>query len=361
MVRSWRWLVVASGALALAVTPALVAAVPTSTNHLTAAALLQQVKSSSGHAYSGYAESTGGLGLPVTRQFSSVADLFGGTTQMRVWWRSTRDWRLDTITLAGETDLHTSRLGSWTWDYESNAASYLPPVVDPEVRLPIAADLVPANLGRRLLSRATDNEVTRLATRRIAGHSVPGIELRPTDRTSTIDRVDVWAEPNTGLALRVDVFGKGDLNSTLSTSFLDFSLITPKPAETAFLLPTGASIRTDTRPDFAAAIDRLGRGIPPPTLAGMPRTPLEQGGSVGVYGRGVATFAAVPLPERTLSSLRTQLLATPGVVIAEDGTSVNVGPVTLFLSQRGTDGISWLLTGTVTLDALRAAARELRQ
>jgi hypothetical protein len=361
MVRSWRWLVVASGVLALAVTPALVAALPTSTNHLTPAALLQQVKSSSGHAYSGYAESTGGLGLPVTRQFSSVADLFGGTTQMRVWWRSTRDWRLDTITLAGETDVHTNRLGSWTWDYESNAASYLEPVVDPEVRLPIAADLVPANLGRRLLSQATDREITRLPSRRIAGRSAPGIELRPADPLSTIDRVDVWAEPSTGLALRVDVFGKGDRNSTLSTSFLDFSISTPQPADTAFLLPSGAAARTDTRPDFAAAIDRLGRGAPPETLAGMPRTPLLQGGSVGVYGRGVTTFAAVPLPERTLSSLRTQLLATPGVVIAEDGTSVNVGPITLFLSQRGTDGISWLLTGTVTLDALRAAARELRQ
>jgi hypothetical protein len=352
---------VASGVLVLAVTPALVAALPTSANHLSATALLQQIKSSSSHAYSGYAESTGGLGLPVTRQFSSVADLFGGTTQMRVWWRGTTDWRLDTITLAGETDVRTDRLGSWTWDYESNAASYFEPVVDAEVRLPSAADLVPANLGRRLLSQATDSEVTRLPTRRIAGRTAPGIELRPTDQLSTIDRVDAWAEPMSGLVLRVDVFGKGDRNSTLTTSFLDFSLTTPRPADTAFLLPAGAAMRTDTRPDFAATIDRLGRGTPPETLAGMPRTPLLQGGSVGVYGRGVTTFAAVPLPERTLSSLRTQLLATPGVVIAEDGTSVNVGPLTLFLSQRGTDGISWLLTGTVTLDALRTAARELRQ
>jgi hypothetical protein len=361
MVRSWRWLVVASGVLVLAATPALVAALPTSANDTSAATLLQQIKTSSSHAYSGYAESSGGLGLPVTRQFSSVADLFGGSTQMRVWWRNSADWRLDTITLAGETDVHTDPLGSWTWDYESNVASYYEPVVDPEVRLPIAADLVPANLGRRLLSEAVASEVTRLPTRRIAGRDALGIELRPEEQTSTIDRVDVWAEPTSGLALRVEVFGKGDRHPTLSTSFLDFSLTTPQPGDTAFLAPTGAVIRTNFRLDIAAAINRLGRGEPPPTLAGMPRTPLLQGGSVGVYGRGVTTFAAVPLPERTLSSLRTQLLATPGVAIAEDGTSVNVGPLTLFLTQRGNDDISWLLTGTVTLDTLRTAAHELRQ
>src|SRR5438094_963083 len=160
---------------------------------------------------------------------------------MRVWWRGTRDWRLDTITLAGETDVHTNRLGSWTWDYESNAASFFEPVIDPEVRLPIAADLVPANLGRRLLSQATDREITRLPSRRIAGRSAPGIELRPADPLSTIDRVDVWAEPTSGLVLRVDVFGNGDRNSTLSTSFLDFSISTPQPADTAFLLPSGAA------------------------------------------------------------------------------------------------------------------------
>jgi hypothetical protein len=93
----------------------------------------------------------------------------------------------------------------------------------------------------------------------------------------------------------------------------------------------------------------------------MSRTPLLAGGSVGVYGRGVTTLAAVPLPARTLNSLRRQLLETPGVVSAAEGTSVAVGPLNLLLTTPDRDDISWLLTGTVTPAALRTAAAELRR
>jgi hypothetical protein len=225
----------------------------------------------------------------------------------------------------------------------------------------MAADLVPANLGRRLLSQADAGEVSRLPARRVAGRTASGLELRPAETASTIERVDVWAEPSSGVALRVDVFGKGDRNRALSTTCLDFSLATPAASDVAFLLPPGAAVRTDTQPDIAAAIDRLGRGSPPAQLAGMSRTPLLAGGSVGVYGRGVTILAAVPLPARTLNSLRRQLLETPGVVSAAEGTSVAVGPLNLLLTTPDRDDISWLLTGTVTPAALRTAAAELRR
>ena len=72
----------------------------------------------------------------MTSQFTALADLFGGHTQLRVWWRSAHDWRVDSIGFAGETDLHMTDQGCWTWNYESNTATFTEQPTDPEVRLP---------------------------------------------------------------------------------------------------------------------------------------------------------------------------------------------------------------------------------
>ena len=146
----------------------------------------------------------------------------------------------------------------------------------------------------------------RIGDLRIAGRDAAGLRLVPANSASTIDHVDVWADPGDGLALRVDVYGAG--STVVSTRFLDLSTATPSNADIG-LTPAPAAQRRDSQDiDITSFINRLGLAKPPAWLAGFARNAAVPGlGSVGVYGRGVAEFAASPLFGRTAGSLRRQL------------------------------------------------------
>lgn len=365
-----RWLAVLAGVGLLLALPSVVAAWPASTSTISATTLLGRIQHSGSIGYSGYAESTGGLALPVTSQFTALSDLFGGNTQLRVWWRSDRDWRVDSLGLAGETDTHTSDLGAWSWNYESNTATFTEQPVIPEVRLPTNADLLPPQLARRLLSQATPAEASRLPAARVAGQNAAGLRIVPADPVSTIGHVDVWADPATGLPLKVKAVGKGSSSSAITASFLDVQLTTPPAERTAFAIPAGATLHTDRGQDLATVIDRLGGAAPPPALAGIARNGLLPTlGSIGVYGRGVTEFVAVPLPARIGYSLHSQLApvastqTVPGVPTDPDGDSLQLtlssGPLNLLLTPANYPGGPWLLVGTVSSDTLAKAAGEL--
>lgn len=344
------------GVAVLVALPAVIAALPVRQSGIAAADLLARIRQPTIAPYSGYAEASGGVALPVTRQLGDVADLFGGTTQLRVWWRGASDWRVDTISVAGESDMHAGPRGTWTWDYEANRATWTGGTARPAVRLPRAGDLLPTNLARRMLSEANPDEVTRLASKRVAGRDAPGLRLRPRAPASTIDHVDVWADRRTGLAVRVDIAGGG--SRVLSTAFLDFATHVPAAAETAFVPPRTAQVRTRDEPDLAAEIDRFGDATPPPSLAGLARNAaLPSFGAIGVYGTGVTEFAVVPLPVRTTFSLMRQL--GDAAARTPSGLAMVIGPLSLLLTDPDPTGGSWLLTGTVTPDTLAKAAAQV--
>src|SRR5687767_7569869 len=101
-----RWAAVGALVAVLLALPALIGALPASDTEVSAADLRTAVLGSADVGFSGYAESAGGLALPVTEQLTSVADLFSDRTEMRVWWRGPTDHRVDVITAAGETSIH---------------------------------------------------------------------------------------------------------------------------------------------------------------------------------------------------------------------------------------------------------------
>jgi outer membrane lipoprotein-sorting protein len=367
VIRTWRWACVVVLAAALAAAPIVVGRVPAGSSSLSAQTLLAMVQHSGSTAYSGYAEADGGLSLPVSTQFGSVADLFGGQTQLRVWWRGRTDWRVDAISLTGEVDEHRNGDTVWNWDYETNEATETVSDSTTPVRLPDSSDGLPSTLAQRLLSEAAPADVSRLPDRRIAGRDAPGIRLHPPQRGSTITEVDVWVDPGTGVPLAVDVSGAG--TRVISTRFLDFSTSRPAASVTAFSPPRGAQVRTTQDLDIAQFIQSLGLAGPPATLAGIARNPaLSAAGSIGVYGSGVTEFAVTPLFGRTARSLRAQLAQTAGVSTTRAGQAVTVGPLSLVITPAGSnpsrapfgrDGSAWLLTGTVTTATLVAAANEL--
>ncbi|HEY0166120.1 MAG TPA: hypothetical protein VGB75_03665 [Jatrophihabitans sp.] len=355
-----RWLAVLATTAVLAALPSLVAALPAKSSDLSAAALLRLIQSSTGRPYSGYAESTGGLALPATDRFGSVADLFGGRTQLRVWHRSSSDWRVDAISFAGEAGVYHDRYGEWNWNYESNTVDRTGSSVTADVRLPTTADLLPPELGRRLLSQALPQEASRIGSTRVAGRSAPGLRITPSQPVTSIAHVDVWAHQETGLPLRVQVRGKQSGVLALASTFLDFSPAEPSPAITKFSPPADANLSSRASRDLATAIDQRGGVEPPARLAGLDRNErLPALGSVGIYGRGVTELVAVPLPGRIAYSLSQDLLEATGADPSKPQLNLSIGPLNLLLSSPTQPDAAWLLIGTVTASTLATAAAEL--
>src|SRR5215218_6303477 len=118
-----RWAAVAVVVAVLVALPVVIGALPASDADVPASELRTAVLAADTVGFSGYAESAGGLALPVSDQLPEVADLFSDRTTMRVWWRGPTDSRVDVVTSAGETGYHRDECGLWTWVYESATAT----------------------------------------------------------------------------------------------------------------------------------------------------------------------------------------------------------------------------------------------
>jgi outer membrane lipoprotein-sorting protein len=352
-----RWSAVGVLVASLLALPAVIGALPASDARVPATELRARGLASESLGFSGYAESAGGLALPITDQLTSVADLFSDRTTMRVWWRGPADNRVDVVTAAGETGTHRSSGGTWTWDYESATATRN---ASSPLNLPAPPDLLPSSLGRRLLSEAADGELSRLGARRVAGRDTLGLRLTPAAGASSVSRVDLWVDASTGLPLQVEVFQKGADRAALDTRFLDLDVGTPAPELTAFTPPPGARVREGEQAEVVLeAGERLRTVRLPAELAGLSRRRLEGvPPAIGLYGSGVTLLVVAPVPPRLARGLRDALAGSPDVVVDELGTRVAAGPVALMVVQPP-GRRPYVLTGTVTLDALTAAATQL--
>ena len=353
--------------------PYAVGQLPAGGSTVPASSLLDRVQASASIGYSGYAESTGTLALPVTTgEFSSVADLFGSTTQLRVWWRGAEDWRVDDVTATGEQDLHADGADLWSWTYESNTAELDRGAVDSSAHLPRPDDLVPASLARRLLSQAQSGEVQRIASKRIAGREAAGLRYVPSAPQSTIARVDVWALPGSGLPVSVAVYGRGSGPAIVSTTMLDLTPTAPAASTTAFTPPPGARIVQQQAPDLLSLADRLQTVPVPAELGGLSRDSISPPASaVTVYGSGVTVLIAIPIFGRTGSQVRDELTKAVGSAKTAGGITTSIGAVNLLLSDPVSTGVfrgqgfsfrpqvSWLLVGTVTATTLARAGSDI--
>ncbi len=351
-----RWTIVVVGVMLTVGTPLAWRAVPAQDREVSAEELLAQVEQSSSHAYSGYVESLGTLELPVADRFTDVGALFGERTRMRVWWRGVDDWRVDKVLSTGETDLfHTAELTT-LWEYEKNDVTLSR---DPAIRLPRTADLLPPELARRLLDDVDPTEVSRLGPRRVTGRDALGLRLSPNAPQSSIDHVDLWADPDTGIPLRVEVYAKGDAKAAFTSEFMSFSGAMPDPSTTVFKTPGNASVSYDGIIDVADAANQYAPIAPPRRLAGLQQSAAARLRAVGVYGRGVTELVAIPLWDRAAEPLRAQLEKTPGVKVIPEGHVLQVGPLSVLLTEFDRYGGGWLIAGTVTQDTVITAAHEL--
>ena len=339
--------------------PSLIGALPASDADTLAADLRRAALESVDVPFTGYAQSAGGLSLPVGDQLTDVADLLSDRTSMRAWYRAPADWRVDVVSPACETDVHADAGGTWTWDYAHATATRSAPT---PLALPSASDLLPSALGRRLLSEADESTLTRLGAERVAGRDALGLRVVPAEEASSVARVDVWVDADSAVPLRVQVFGDDASEPALDTGFLDFALSTPTAEVTAFDVPAGADVREGQDASLLQAARRAGRDGDrvelTPELAGLTRRTLEGAPrGVGVYGRGITLLAVSSLPGRVAGPLLDALTSAPDAVVDDLGVRISAGPLGLML-VRTPDG-PVLLAGTVTLDALATAATEL--
>lgn len=351
-----RWSLVALAAAVAVATPVVPRLLPAEASDLDAADLRDRIAAASDLPWSGEVAVRGSLQIPETESFAGVTDLLGDDSSLRVWWRSEESWRVDRIRATGETDLVREGDLLTSWRFESERATASPYAT---VRLPDASDLVPSRLARRLLAGADDAELTRLPERRLAGRSAAGLRLEPADEQSTIDRVDVWADTRSGLPLRVEVVGDGSSLPVVTSTVTSLDLATPDPGTTAFVAPPGARIGFRDAVDVAAGANAFAPFALPSSLAGLERRgDPEELGAVGLYGRGPTALVAVPLRRGLAAQVREQLAASSGVP-GESGTSLQVGPLSVLLTEGGRGRGTFLLAGTVRPEVLVDAATEL--
>jgi hypothetical protein len=357
-----RWALVAVVAALLVAVPTVVAELAPTGQSLDPARLRDLVLASDAAPYQGYAQSVGALALPELPNLADVSALFAGTTTTHAWYAGRNRYRVAVLTATGEHDVYRLPEGEYTWDYGTNTLTEL--TGEPAVRLPRASDLLPPELARWILRSAPGDTLSAVPTRRVAGIAASGLRLVPADPDTTIGQVDLWADPVTGLPLRVEVTARGQHAPGLVTAFdeVDQSapvVTAPKPAP-------GSGFTVTSAPDISTALGALGRARLPATLD---RRSLRTATFAGVqgaalYGAGLSTFAVVAVPRSIANGAADAATKAGGVtetLSAGSGVFLSITPLSLAIVQPPRTRTAYLLAGLVTHEVLRAAADELSQ
>ncbi|MCW0213681.1 MAG: hypothetical protein OJJ54_09990 [Pseudonocardia sp.] len=356
---SRRWVLVAAGSAALLGAGSASGLLPVGAD-VPAGDLRARVLS--GHPpFTGLSHSTGRLGLPEIPQLRSTTALLTGTTTIRSYRAGPDRWRVDELTPAGERDTYHRDGVEYVWDFGADQLTTVSGSTP--VRLPRPADLDPPELARRLVGMSRTDPVSVIPGRRVAGLAASGFRVTPADPDTTVARIDVWLDPESGLPLRVEVAGRADPGlPVLFTEFQEVSLTAPDERTLTPSVPPGAGSVTADAADLAGALRQLDAPAPPARLAGRALVPLEGAlPGVGLYGSGVSGFALVPA-SRGIADRVIEGAAIAGGVDVEvpAGRAVRVSSPLLTVVARG--GIRRgrvLLVGTVAPAVLEQAVREL--
>ena len=292
---------------------------------------------------------------PDTDAFANLAEVLGQRNQLRVWWRTPEEWRIDSIRSTGETDLFSNGHVSVRWEFESQRATIAPVST---IRLPAVSDLLPSTLARLLLENVPAEELVRLPSRRVAGVAAAGLRFEPSSPDTTIARIDLWAEPQSGLPLEVQVFGAGDRRAIVHTTVTALDLGAPAASVLQFDPAPGVELVYEDAVDVAAAANAFAPYDLPARLGGLEARGGVDPGPVGVYGHGPTSLIVLPLRGQVARPFRQRLRESPTARESSLGTGLTAGPVGLLLTPRDRGG-TFLLAGTVTDEVLQRGASEL--
>jgi hypothetical protein len=353
-VKHGRWLVVAALTVLAVAIPLAPNVLPTSAEAMDPARLRDLIMRSANVPHQGNAESSGRLPVPELPKLGSVTSLLTGTTRIRTWYESPSRERFDVVTTTGETDVYRSPDGEQTYESGENKVTDLFGTLP--IRLPRAGDLLPPELARRVLSAAPGDQLSSIPAQRVAGISAAGLRLVPADPDTTIGHVDVWADPASGVPLRVELTAKGTDKPVLITHFLDFSLERPSDDVLTAKLAPDVGYGTIEASDIAEALGRFGLVAPPARLAGRDLRIEDLAGVAGVYGTGLSSFVIVQLP-RDVANSAFDAATKAGGQKTETTARLQIAPLSLAVVRVGRR--TFLLAGMVSANVLDQASIEL--
>ena len=348
----------AGGVALLCALPVIDSALPAGGPSVPPATLRARILASASLPYAGYAESDATFGLPPLTGFTDVTSLLDGVTRMRVWQASADSWRVDVLSDAGEVDTYQTPKASYIWDSRSELLTEV--FGQYPVRLPRPADLIPPALAARLLRAAGQQaRSTGLPARRIAGLTAAGLRVTPTNPASAVGHIDIWAEPGSGLPLQVEIYGRGSARPALETQFFqvnpwhpDQRILTPRRGPAAGFTMADAA-------DLEGALNNLAPVLLPGRLGGLSRVPAPTGfDGVAIYGRGLATFAALQVNGNGAGLIHDAELYGGKALNLPDATGAVVStPLisTILIHPRLAPG-TFVMTGLVVRRVLERAA-----
>jgi hypothetical protein len=360
-----RWALVGAAVAIVCLAPVVIAALPAPGTTSDPTRLRDLILASAARPYQGYLDVHGELGLPALPAVGGLADLLSGSISLRAWYASPRAWRVAELAATGETDTYRTADSTYVWDFESNL---LTRTIGEAVRLPRAADLLPPNLARRLLEGAASDQLASIPARRVAGVAAATLRWTPSDPDTTVGRVDVWADPETGLPLRVDVAGR-DGGTVFTVAFQELDQRSPSAELLVPSRPRSAGYTVTTAQDTAAAINSLATVPLPAALAGRKRSATPSGipevRGLGAYGQGLAVFAVAAIPGRTGAQTLQAVREGGGLPVEVGGgeayevqTSL-VNALIVRTPGAGRGRRTYMLAGSVSTEVLRQAGAEL--
>ena len=357
-----RWLLVLGLVLALIAVPVVISRWPARAAGVDLATLRARIAASAMQAHTGYAQSTGLLGLPALPNLTQVSALFSTTTEMRTWYAAPDRWRVDVLGEGTERDTYQTPRAQFVWDFGDNLLTRIDG--DQPVRLPRAADLTPPDLVRRILGLSGGDRFEALAARRVAGVEAAGLRLIPAGPDTTVAHVDIWADPARGLPLQAEVTAKGGSRPVFVTRFLEIGFAAPDAAVLTPPAPrSGIGYTTTEAPDVLSAINRRRPVALPATLAGLGRRDAVAGlSAAGVYGTGFSSVVVAALPGRFGAQAYEQIERYGQRVELTGGAEATVIPTGLLsvLSVR-TGNRTFLVAGLVGPDLMRRVAAGLAE
>ena len=355
--RSWRWGVVAAVVGALLAAPAIVAAWPVPLAARAPEALLAQVRTSADTPYEAYVATRGRLRLPDFGPLDEVASLFGTAIHLRAWVGSAERWRVDRLHRTGEVDTYRDGEQILIWDSAERLTTRRRETTS--LRLPRPADLLPAELGRRLVAAiGPADRVTPIAARRVAGRPAAGLRIVPASAASTIAHAELWIDQARGLPLAVDVTAEGEKSPAISVETLTIAFGPPDPAVLTFEPPIGTGFRTrggGRGQDLVAQIERSSPVELPDSLGGLARNPGPSRG-VATYGRGFETVTLLGAPRGVVPP---ELTRRPVSRRPWGGDAILIETSLIKAELFGAGENSYLVAGAVDVAELDRLAGEL--
>lgn len=356
----WRWGIVLTGIAALVALPSIVAAWPVDDPDVDLATVIHRIETSDSVAHVGLFESRGGVRVPDLGRYDDEVEPFTTTTRVRVWFAAPDRWRADELTAGGETGWYREPGGLWRWATGRQRVVFATrdESSDEPARFPRPMDLSPAELGRRVLGDADELglAVSRIGPQRVAGRSAVGVRVAPTDPSSTtISRIDLWAEPETGLVLRVEIH-TGGATPVFESAFLDLRRGEPDPDVLSFDPDeTDVVYRTTSQMDALETVDGVSFVTLPDVLGGLAVRDADDTG-VRTYGEGLGIVTVFAVPNGVLGR---RLDALPSTDRPWGGTAVLIEADLVNLELIRTGGVTYVVAGTVPVATIDAVAATL--